>query len=136
MVRISGLPHLMVILDEPKIECTHKANERHWLYGQFSPLLLQYLLPSHAIRRNNDPYKPYMLQPSSTKHRAYFMGFCPLACALCRLSSCFSFLFSAFAVIPVSFLNGLNMYPPTLQSRLMGIFTLPVLIRFRALIPK
>jgi len=126
----------MVILDEPKIDAPIKQTNGIGYMGNSRLYLLQYFLPSHAIKRNNDPYKQYLLQRSSTKHRAYFMGFCPLACALCRLSSCFSFLFSAFAVIPVSFLNGLNMYPPTLQSRLIGIFTLPVLIRFHALIPK
>jgi len=37
MVRISGLVYLMVTLDEPKIDAPIK-HERHWLYGQFSPL--------------------------------------------------------------------------------------------------
>ena len=37
----------------------------------------------------------------------YFIGLCPLACALCLLSSCLSLFFSTFAVVSVPLLNRL-----------------------------
>jgi hypothetical protein len=37
----------------------------------------------------------------------YFIGLCPLACALCLLSSCLSLFFSTFAVVSVLLLNRL-----------------------------
>ena len=46
----------------------------------------------------------------------YFICLCPLACALCRRSSCFSFLTFTFSLTSASiFLNGLNMEFPFLK---------------------
>ena len=44
------------------------------------------------------------------------MGFCPLACAFCLLSSCRSLFSATFAVFFVSLLNKLITIAPPLQD--------------------
>ena len=58
----------------------------------------------------------------------YFTGLCPLACALCRLSSCLSLFFSTFAVVCVPLLNRLIIIASPYITINDNTFSIPISI--------